>query len=125
VRRQDGFIFRDERTLFPGQASFLQQLARPNKEDGTVMIKVLSVSAIAAFMAAALTVLPGFAPEVKASSPVAPASDTAVKSDRLPIQKVRIPCAQQSWPNVDASCLRRDGSETAVRSVRIITADRS
>ncbi len=90
-----------------------------------MMIKVLSVSAIAAFMAAALTVLPGFAPEVKASSPVAPASGTAVKGDRLPVQKVRIPCAQQSWPNVDASCLRRDGSEAAVRSVRIVTADHS
>jgi hypothetical protein len=88
------------------------------------MIKVLSVCAIAAFMAAALTVLPGFAPEVKASSP-APASGTAVKGDRLPVQKVRIPCAQQSWPNVDASCLRRDGSEAAVRSVRIVTADHS
>jgi hypothetical protein len=102
-----------------------RQPAKPDKEDGTVMIKVLSVSAIAAFMAAALTVLPGFAPEVKASSPVAHASDTAVKGDRLPVHKARIPCAQQSWPNVDASCLRRDGSEAAVRSVRIITADRS
>lgn len=45
------------------------------------MIKALSAIAIAAFAAAALTVLPGFAPEVEASVPTALA-----KSDRLDIR---------------------------------------
>ena len=42
------------------------------------MIKALSAIAIAAFIAAAVTVLPGFAPRVEASVPVALA-----KADRL------------------------------------------
>lgn len=87
------------------------------------MIKALSVCAIAVFMAAALTMLPGFAPDVKASSPRATVA--ASKADKLPVKTPGIPCAQQSWPNVDAACLHRGDSEAAVRSVRIITADRS
>ncbi len=52
-------------------------------QQGTVMIKALSAIAIAAFIAAALTVLPGFAPEVEAGVPVALA-----KGDRLDIRTV-------------------------------------
>lgn len=84
------------------------------------MVKALSVCAIAALLAAALTFLPGFTPDVKASAPRT--SSAAAKSDRL---TVRIPCAQQSWPNVDASCLRRDGSAATVRPVRVVTAGRT
>jgi len=86
---------------------------------GIVMVRAFAICAIAAFVAAALTVLPGFAPDVKANSPRA-----AAKGDRLPIQTARVPCTQQSWPNVDASCLRRDNSEAMVRPVRIIAARR-
>ena len=50
---------------------------------GDVMIKALSAVAIAAFIAAALTVLPGFAPQVEASVPAALA-----KADRLDIRGV-------------------------------------
>src|ERR1700761_1279864 len=50
---------------------------------GTVMIKALSAVAVAAFVAAALTVLPGFAPQVEASTPQALA-----KGDRLDIHAI-------------------------------------
>ena len=64
------------------------------------MIKAISAIAVAAFIAAALTILPGFAPEVEASVPQALA-----KGDRLEIRTVGKDCSQQSWPNFEASCL--------------------
>ena len=81
------------------------------------MIKAISAIAAAAFIAAALTVLPGFAPQVEASVPQALA-----KGDRL---EVRTDCSQQSWPNFDASCLRAAGSKSMVKEVRLVTADRT
>ena len=57
------------------------------------MIKALSAIAIAAFIAAALTILPGFAPQVEASVPVALA-----KGDRLDIRPIGRDCSQQAWP---------------------------
>jgi hypothetical protein len=83
------------------------------------MIKALSAVAIAAFIAAALTVLPGFAPQVEASTPV-----PLAKADRLDIRPVSTDCAQQTWPNFDASCLRAAGSKMMVREARLVTADR-
>ena len=71
------------------------------------MIKALSAIAIAAFIAAALTVLPGFAPQVEASVPQALA-----KADRLDIRVVGKDCSQQAWPNFEASCLRAAGSKS-------------
>ena len=68
------------------------------------MIKTLSAVAIAAFVAAALTVLPGFAPQVEASVPQALA-----KADRLDIHAVGRDCSEQAWPNFEASCLRVAG----------------
>ena len=72
------------------------------------MIKAFSAIAIAAFIAAALTVLPGFAPQVEASVPQALA-----KADRLDIRPVGKDCSQQAWPNFEASCLRVAGSKTS------------
>jgi hypothetical protein len=83
------------------------------------MIKAFSAVAIAAFIAAALTVLPGFAPQVSASTPVALA-----KADRLDIRPVGRDCSQQAWPNFEASCLRTAGSKTMVREARLVTAER-
>jgi hypothetical protein len=84
------------------------------------MIKALSAITIAAFIAAALTVLPGFAPTVEASVPVALA-----KADRLDIHKVGRDCSEQAWPNFEASCLRSAASKTAsVREARLVTAER-
>jgi hypothetical protein len=84
------------------------------------MIKALSAIAIAAFVAAALTILPGFAPQVEASVPVALA-----KADRLDIRPVGRDCSQQAWPNFEASCLRTAGRKpVAIREARLVTAER-
>jgi hypothetical protein len=82
------------------------------------MIKTLSAIAIAAFAAAALTVLPGFAPQVEASVPQALA-----KGDRL--DTVGPSCSQKAWPNFETSCLRVAGSKTKIREARLVTADRT
>jgi hypothetical protein len=84
------------------------------------MIKALSAIAIAAFVAAALTVLPGFAPQVEASVPA-----SLAKGDRLDIHQVGPNCSQQAWPNFEASCLRVAGSKTKIREARLVTADRT
>lgn len=83
------------------------------------MIKALSAVAIAAFIAAALTVLPGFAPQVEAREPVALA-----KADRLDIRPVGKDCSQQAWPNFEASCLRNAGTKTMIKEARLVTASR-
>ena len=84
------------------------------------MIKALTAVSIAAFVAAALAVLPGFAPEVEASVPHALA-----KGDRLDIRPIGNDCAQQNWPNFDASCLRVAGAKSQIRQARLVTADRT
>jgi len=84
------------------------------------MIKTISAIAIAAFVAAAITVLPGFAPSVEASVP-----QPLAKSDRLDIRTIGKDCSQQAWPNFEASCLRRAGTKTNVREARLVTADRT
>ncbi len=84
------------------------------------MIKTLSAIALAACAAAALTVLPGFAPQVEASVPQALA-----KSDRLDFRPIGRECSEQAWPNFELSCLRRAGTKTVVREARLVTADRT
>ena len=84
------------------------------------MIKAFSAIAVAAFIAAGLTVLPGFAPQVEASVPVALA-----KGDRLDVRPVGSNCSQQAWPNFEASCLRVAGAKTMIREARLVTADRT
>ncbi|MBN8968506.1 MAG: hypothetical protein J0G95_08600 [Rhizobiales bacterium] len=80
-------------------------------------IKALSALAIAAFIALAITVLPGFAPNVEAGVPVALA-----KSDRLSVASGI--CAEASWPNVPAACLRGTGPQPVSTNVRLVTTDR-
>jgi hypothetical protein len=84
------------------------------------MIKAFSAVAAAAFIAAALTVLPGFAPQVEASVP-----QVLAKGDRLDIRTVGKDCSQQAWPNFETSCLRTAGSKSVVREARLVTADRT
>jgi len=84
------------------------------------MIKAFSAVAAAAFIAAALTVLPGFAPQVEASTPHALA-----KADRLDIRPVGRDCSQQAWPNFEASCLRAAVTKTSIRQARLVSADRT
>jgi hypothetical protein len=84
------------------------------------MIKTISAIAIAAFAAAALTILPGFAPQVEASVP-----QVLAKADRLDIRPVGTDCSQQAWPNFEASCLRAAGTKSVIRHARLVTADRT
>ena len=84
------------------------------------MIKALSAIAIAAFVAAALTVLPGFAPQVEASVPQALA-----KGDRLDVKSIGRDCSENAWPNFEASCLRAAVTKTSIREARLVTADRT
>jgi hypothetical protein len=84
------------------------------------MIKALSAVAIAAFVAAALTILPGFAPKVEASTP-----HVLAKADRLDAHPVGRNCTEQAWPNFEASCLRAAGTKTTVREARLVTANRN
>jgi hypothetical protein len=84
------------------------------------MIKALSAVAVAAFIAAALTVLPGFAPQVEASVPQALA-----KADRLDVRPAGKDCSQQAWPNFEASCLRLVGSKATIHEARLVTAGRT
>jgi len=83
------------------------------------MIKALSAIALAAFVAAALTVLPGFAPQVEASVP-----QPLAKADRLDIRPLGRDCSEQAWPNFEAFCLRSAGTKTAVQQARLVTSDR-
>ena len=93
---------------------------RKGPRQGTVMIKALSAIAVAALIATALTILPGFAPQVEASTPQALA-----KADRLDVRAVGRDCSQQAWPNFEASCLRTAGSKSMVKEARLVTADRT
>jgi hypothetical protein len=80
------------------------------------MIKALSAIAISAFIAAALFVLPGFAPQVEAGAPVA-----LQKGSRLAIHTVDRGCSKQTWPNFSASCLHGNGAKL---EPRFVSADR-
>jgi hypothetical protein len=80
------------------------------------MIKTLSAIAISASIAAALFVLPGFAPPVEAQGPVA-----LEKSNRLTIHVVDRGCTSQTWPNFSAECLSGNGAKL---EARFVSADR-
>src|SRR5262245_31433153 len=108
----------------PGNLCWLQlqptTTGRQGPRQGALMIKAFSAIAVAGFIAAALTVLPGFAPQVEASVPQALA-----KGDRLDIHSVGKDCSQQAWPNFETSCLRAAGSKTIVKEARLVTAGRT
>jgi hypothetical protein len=80
------------------------------------MIKALSAVALGTFVAAAITVILGFAPKVQASA-TAPLG----KSDRLEIQEVANDCSDDRiWPN---PCLREVGYE--ILKDQLVTAERA
>jgi hypothetical protein len=84
------------------------------------MIKALSAITISACVAAALTLLPGFAPTVEASVP-----QPLAKGDRLDIRAIGKDCSQQAWPNFETSCLRKAGTKATIREARLVTANRT
>ncbi len=85
-----------------------------------LIYKALSAIAAAAMGAAMVLALPGFSPEVEASTPT-----VAVKGDRLDIRPPVQACTHQAWPYYDANCLRDRGQpQGQARNVRVITTDR-
>ena len=83
------------------------------------MIKALSAIAVAAFVAAALTVLPGFAPKVEAGVTVA-----LPKGDRLPVAPIGRNCSQKAWPHFETTCLRSVSARANLQEARLVTVDR-
>jgi hypothetical protein len=83
------------------------------------MMKSLSALAIFALLGASVIALPGFAPRVEAGETVALA-----KADRLAIAPAIQSCADQIWPNLTASCLRRGEAAGLVQEARLVTARR-
>lgn len=83
------------------------------------MIRALSAVAVAAFISAATTIFPSFAPPVEADV-VRPLA----KSDRLTVGPPRLPCVEQNWPKIDPYCLRGSDSKSPIMPVRIVTTDR-
>ena len=80
------------------------------------MIKALSAIAISAFIAAAISLLPGFAPKLEAGEPVA-----LQKGKRLVIHTIDRDCTSETWPNFSASCLR--GSDAKIEP-RLVSTNR-
>lgn len=81
--------------------------------------KALAALAIAAFLAAAATVLPSFGPGTNAK-----AMPVAAKADKLKVATADPACAEQNWPNFNPSCLKRIESNTAVKQVRLVSTDK-
>ena len=76
------------------------------------MVKALLAIAISAFMAAALFVLPGFAPRVEVGDAV-----TLQNSRRLHVLIIDKDCTNQTWPNFSASCLYGESAKLEPRRV--------
>ncbi len=77
--------------------------------------KILAAVAVSAFVAGAVTFLPSFAPSAQAS---------IQKADRLQVSQADPACAEQNWPNIDASCLKRVKSNASIKQVRMVTTDK-
>jgi hypothetical protein len=83
------------------------------------MIKTISAIAVAAAIAAAVTVFPSLSASVEARGPVAKIETTDVTPQDTA-------CAQQAWPYIEAKCLRNDNRPMGqARDVRIVSLDRT
>ncbi len=89
------------------------------------MIKIVTATAVAALVAAAVVVLPGIAPEVSARVPDQPGVQEAlVKADRLGVPSLGNTCIPRAWPYYDRECLFDTRFQGDARKVRVITTDR-
>lgn len=86
----------------------------------TNLIQPVSAVAVAATIAAAITILPTLSEPVDASAPIR----VAIAAAPVPVSSK---CAGQAWPNIDADCLRDSRrSEGHARPVaRIVSIDRN
>jgi hypothetical protein len=64
------------------------------------LVQPVSAVAIAATIAAAITILPTLSDPVDASAPI----KVAIAAAPVPVSLSK--CAEQAWPNIDADCLR-------------------
>jgi hypothetical protein len=83
------------------------------------MTKFLVAPAIFGLLGMAAVALPGFAPREEAGETVALA-----KADALHIRPAARNCAQQVWPNYDASCLRSRDAGKMICEARLAAARR-
>ncbi|MBY0383230.1 MAG: hypothetical protein K2W78_15080 [Xanthobacteraceae bacterium] len=88
--------------------------------NGIITERILAYAAIAAFMGLAVTLLPGFAPDVADASPGNHGPVAMAKADRLPLASDI--CAEQDWPNISSGCLRHPTPKQAATNVRFVTA---
>ena len=83
-------------------------------------LRSISAVALAAVVAAALTVMPGTSDRVAASAPL-----NSGKGDRLDIRPLGSQCSEQAWPYFEAGCMRdRRLALGQAKPARIVTADR-
>ena len=84
------------------------------------VFRAIGAVALAAGIAGAIAFLPGGSEPVGATTPF-----DGGKVDRLDVRPSALKCADQTWPYIDAACLRdARGPTDASRSVRIVTTDR-
>lgn len=94
------------------------------------MWKTVSAIAAAGLLAAAISLLPGFSPEVAASVPAAKSEATktdATKSAATKSDGADLPadCARHGWPYYEPACLRGSARDAGdARPVRIVSTDR-
>ena len=83
------------------------------------LIQPVSTVALAATIAAAITILPTFSDPVDASAPI----KVAIAAAPVPVSSK---CAGQAWPNIDADCLRdsRRSEGHAKPVARTVSIDR-
>jgi hypothetical protein len=84
------------------------------------LVRTASAVVLAATVAGALTILPGFSDPVDASAPIM----LAIAAAPVPVASDQ--CAEQHWPYIAAGCLRdgrkADGQARAV--ARVVNIDR-
>lgn len=85
----------------------------------TDLIQPVAAVALAATIAAAITILPTFSDPVDASAPI----KVAIAAAPVPVSGK---CAGQAWPNIDADCLRdsRRSEGLARPAARTVSIDR-
>jgi hypothetical protein len=83
------------------------------------LVQPVSAVALAATIAAAITILPTLSDPVDASAPI----KVAIAAAPVPVSSK---CAEQAWPNIDADCLRdsRRSEGLAKPVARTVSIDR-
>lgn len=96
----------------PGALSVRQNFSVCRKAEA---MKLSFATVLFAAIIAALIAMPSPAPVRNQATPT-----VLAKADRLPLQRERSRCSQQTWPNFQASCLRYTDDKQAVRGIRAV-----